>query len=257
MIARTDAVLLRTFPFSETSMVASWLSRHHGRVATMIKGAQRPKSHFIGQLDLFYTCEILYYEKESRELHILKECSPIAYRAGLRSDWRACAIASYLSDLFFRISPDQAHHEGLFDFLDRALDHLHTHGARPAFLYWCELKLLDILGLAPRLRQCTSCHRPLNGNTGAAVLAYQQGGVRCASCAETNPQQTVPIAPDVLATLSAWQRSQSAQAALSTHCTPRQQQEIEHLLGLFLRYHLELPLASRPIALDILSRQPA
>ena len=93
MILQDDAIALRIHPFGNTSRVVVWLSATHGKMATMVKGSQRDRSPFLGQYDLFYTCELLFYAREHQNLHILKECFPLKIRPAFRSDWRACAAA--------------------------------------------------------------------------------------------------------------------------------------------------------------------
>ena len=89
--AQERAIVLRLHPFGNTSRIVFWLSAEHGKLATLAKGSQRPGSLLLGQFDLFYTCEILFYAKEQRNLHVLKECFPLEPRPGFRHDWRACA----------------------------------------------------------------------------------------------------------------------------------------------------------------------
>ena len=80
MIAKTEAIVLRIFLFSRTSHIVAWLAEDGTRLTTSIKGAVRPKSAFLGQYDLFYTCELLYYEREHAGVHVARECSPLAPR---------------------------------------------------------------------------------------------------------------------------------------------------------------------------------
>lgn len=256
MIDRTQAIVLRVFPYSETSMVVNWLTPSDGRLTSLVKGGYRPRSPFLGQIDLFYTCEILYYHRPGRPLHILKECSPTAYRPRFRHDWRACATASYLADLVYRISPDQAHHGGLFEFLDGALDHLQLQGGSPAFLFWCEIQLLSLLGLSPRLSYCAPCRRPVAGTGSPAFFSLRHGGVQCAHCTSGDPRTDRPIAADVVGVLSAWQRSRSARSADSARLTTAQRTAIQQVLGDFVQYHLEIPQTARTAALGILAHTP-
>jgi len=67
MILKSPAIVLRFNPFANTSRVVVWLTRDHGKLATLVKGAQRPKSPFLGQFDLFYTCELLFYARADRQ----------------------------------------------------------------------------------------------------------------------------------------------------------------------------------------------
>ncbi len=255
MIEKTQAIVLRYYPFSNTSRVVSWLTVEEGRITTMIKGSQRPKSGFLGQYDLFYTCELVYYRRPRSGMHIARECSPIKQRNGLRTDWKACAAASYLADLVSRISPPDAPHAELFSLLDAGLDHLSGGTAGSEFLHWFELKLLERLGLAPRLQHCLACNGALRTGERRSRFSYARGGILCHACSRTASESLLPIAADTVAIMTAWQRAQNAQAALSTRCTARQLSDIENLLGLFLVYHLDVPLNSRPIALDIMARK--
>jgi len=72
-IEKQTAVVLKISPFSETSRVVSWMTASAGKISTIIKGSQRSKSAFLGQYDLFYACEILFYRSPRGTLHILKE----------------------------------------------------------------------------------------------------------------------------------------------------------------------------------------
>ncbi|NCC51559.1 MAG: DNA repair protein RecO, partial [Spartobacteria bacterium] len=116
-LVKTEALVMRCVPFSNTSMIVSWLTPEHGLVATMIKGAQRPKSLFLGQYDLFYTCELIYYDQPNVELYTARECTPLQFRPRFRTDWRAMCLASYLVYLTGRVSPPGVPHPALYQLL--------------------------------------------------------------------------------------------------------------------------------------------
>ena len=63
MIVKTNAIPLTITPFGNTSHIVQWLTRENGKISTIIKGAQRPKSGFWGQYDFFDTTELLFYAK--------------------------------------------------------------------------------------------------------------------------------------------------------------------------------------------------
>lgn len=256
VIHKTEAIVLRWYPVSETSRVVSWLTPEQGRIATLIKGSQRPKSAFLGQYDLFCTCELLYYARERESLLITRECSPLKTRNRLRVDWRACALASYLAGLVGRVTPSDAPHPELFGLLDDALDDLAAEGGSAPVLYWYELQLLAALGLAPRLQHCTGCGQEVAPGLRQTGFAYARGGIVCPRCRRERDGEQVPIAPDVLALLAAWQQGRSSRSARTTQCTGLQLDALQNLLGLFLGYHLDVPLTGRSIALDLLARRP-
>ena len=88
-IIKTQGIVLAIRPWSQTSHVVTWLTPDHGPVTTLVKGAVRAKSAFLGQYDLFYRCDLLYYARASGDLHALREVTPRSIRTHLRGDWRA------------------------------------------------------------------------------------------------------------------------------------------------------------------------
>ena len=254
-LCKTEAIAVRSAAWSETSRIVTWITRDFGRLATVLKGAQRPRNAFLGQVDLLYTCEVVFYHSMQHGVtHVARECAPLKMRTAFRTDWRALAAASYLADLVARAALVEAPHGGLYRYLDGALDLLAARPRTGSLLLWLELKLLDQLGLTPRLGHCAGCGRELEPGRTAAHLSPARGGILCAACAALDPAAPPPARPDLLATLQFWQRSDEPGAALNTRLVPRQREELERFLGGFLVHHLDLQLPGRAIAFDLANR---
>src|SRR5207302_4043038 len=73
MIESATGLILRTRPLTETSLIIHWLTPDLGRIATVAKGARRPKSPFRGKLDLFYLADFSFSRSRRSELHNLRE----------------------------------------------------------------------------------------------------------------------------------------------------------------------------------------
>lgn len=149
MLLKDTGIVLRLYPHGNTSRIAVWLTRRHGKLATLLKGAHRPRSPLLGQTDLFYTSELLFYARENRRLHVLKETTPLDPRPAFRADWRACAAASYLAALADRTLPFGPIPPDHYPLLDFALARLASRPATPPFLLWFEIRWLRLLGLLP------------------------------------------------------------------------------------------------------------
>lgn len=143
---KTEAVCLSIVPWSRTSHIVTWLTRD-GSVTTVVKGAVRPKSAFLGQYDLNYTCEIVYYARAKGELHALRECVPIALRESLRGDYRALAFAGYARMLVARLAPVGHECRAWYDLLERTLEGPFGLGELLVF----ELEVLHLMGLEPEI----------------------------------------------------------------------------------------------------------
>ena len=150
---RTDAVCLDIRPWSRTSHVVTWLTPV-GKVATVVKGAVRPKSAFLGQYDLNYTCDILYYARAQGELHALRDCVPLDLRESLRGNYRALAMAGYFRQLVGELAPSGPDCSRWYDLLSSTLSTLSTYStsstlSTPSTLVRFELRVLDMAGLKP------------------------------------------------------------------------------------------------------------
>jgi DNA repair protein RecO (recombination protein O) len=253
VITKTVGLVLRILPYSRTSQITVWLTPDHGRLATLAKGAYRPKYTSQGQCDLFYTCELLYYPRETPRLNILKECTALELRTAFRSDPGACACASYLCDLTSRLCPPDAPHPELFDLLGTTLNALPDARFQVVLLFWFELRLLTLMGLAPRLASCPLCAEPVLSQSNSAHFSAAEGGLICADCAAGRTESRHTLTPDVLAVLHDWAAARTPQQALRTVCSARQHIVLRAALGDFLHYHLELMPPSRAIAFNFIS----
>lgn len=152
---RANAICLSIRPWSKTSHVVSWLTSG-GRVPTLVKGAVRPKSAFLGQYDLNYSCEILYYARAHGELHALRECTPVDRRDHLREDYRALALADYFRSCVREIAPYGPECEDWMRLLEDSLDGLAGRSEASAAdslqrLIAFEMAVLELSGLAPEI----------------------------------------------------------------------------------------------------------
>src|SRR6185503_10810022 len=95
MIERAQGLVLRTRPFTETSLIVQWLTPEFGRVDTVAKGARRPKSPFRGKLDLFYLADFSFTRSRRSELHTLREVSLRETHATLRRELACLRQAAY------------------------------------------------------------------------------------------------------------------------------------------------------------------
>ncbi|MEI8234310.1 MAG: DNA repair protein RecO [Verrucomicrobiota bacterium] len=143
----TAALLLRRTKYSDTSLIVTWLTRDHGKLKTMARGALRPKSPFAGTLDLFFETEIAFVRSQRSEIHTLREVVLSTAFEGLRKDYGRVELAAYFVELLEVMTEPEHPVPELFDLLHRALAYL--EGASPsrrALLHF-ENELARLLGI--------------------------------------------------------------------------------------------------------------
>jgi DNA repair protein RecO (recombination protein O) len=249
---KTEAIALRIIPFSRTSHVVTWLTPDRGKLTTIVKGSVRPKSLFLGQYDLFYTCELVFYLHERNGAHIARECSPVKTRSALRDNWKNSAIASYICDFVSHASVTGGHEADLYELLDGALDFLCGTSAKPQFLFWFELRLARNAGFSPRFTSCAACDSELK-ESATVVFSASRGGMLCSRCAQLFTDNAIKVPGGIAAMLRYWHDTGSPAASQNTRCSAADIRNIDKILGMFLLYHLDtnIMLRSRRIAIGM------
>lgn len=153
MTESATGIILRTRPLTETSLIIHWLTRDLGRVATVAKGARRPKSPFAGKLDLFYAADFSFSRSRSSDLHNLREVNLRKTHGAVREDMVKLQQAAYAANLIEQTTETETPLQEIFELTDGFFDWLCQRDPRPDNIIALEIKLLCELGLAPDLNE--------------------------------------------------------------------------------------------------------
>lgn len=149
MIESAQGIVLRTRPLTESSLIVHWLTSDWGRIATVAKAARRPKSPFLGRLDLFYEADFSFSRSRRSDLHTLREVRLRQTRPALRGDILKLRQAAYAAAFIEQATETDTPLPGVLELLTGFLDLLCRNRATPATIFAFELKLLRELGLGP------------------------------------------------------------------------------------------------------------
>lgn len=150
-VERASGMILRTRLLTETSLVVHWITPDLGRLATVAKGARRPKSPFRGKLDLFYLADLSLQRSRRSDLHTLREVSLRDTHPRLREDYARLRQAAYAALLVEQITEAETPLPAICPLLVELVHCLDTDTARPQYLLAFELKLLAESGQGPDL----------------------------------------------------------------------------------------------------------
>lgn len=149
MTESTHGIILRVRPLTETSLIVHWLTPDLGRIATVAKGARRPKSPFGGKLDLFYAVDFSFSRSRRSELHLLRDASLKETHGAIRQDMMKLRQASYAAAFLEQATEEETPLPEFFELIQAFLQCLCAWPPRAAQVFSLELKLLRELGLAP------------------------------------------------------------------------------------------------------------
>jgi len=153
MVERTQGLILRTRPLTETSLIVQWLTPDAGRIATVAKGARRSKSPFRGKLDLFYLAYFSFARSRRSDLHTLREVLLRETHTPLREQLAYLQQACYCAALIEQSTETETPLPAVFKLMTDLLDYLPKQLPQPQTIFTFELKLLNELGLTPNLEK--------------------------------------------------------------------------------------------------------
>lgn len=191
----TLAIVWRRSDFRETSRVVAVLTRDHGRLTGLAKGAHRPDSVFLGRLDFLNEVRATF-SADRGGLRLLVRAQLVRERRALREPARFIA-ASHLAWLCDFGMPDDRPAPAIYELLQGGLNLLERCpvGSIPCIVLGLELRYLDLLGALPDLHSCAACGGDLHGG---AFRTDDGPGLVCRQHAAP-PRQA--IAPTTLALL--------------------------------------------------------
>ncbi len=164
-IADEAAFVLHGYPYKETSLIVDVLTRHHGRVGLVARGAKRPRSALRGVLLAFQPLAISWTQSRARSSGAvqgggdLRTLTRAEWQGGLRP-LRGEALMSgfYLNELVQKLLARDDPHEGLFDAYHDALAALADDRPIAPVLRRFETALLREAGYALHARRTVDGH---------------------------------------------------------------------------------------------------
>ena len=153
MDERSTGIILRTRPLTETSLIVHWLTPDLGRIATVAKGARRPKSLFRGKLDLFYEADFSFARSRKSELHTLREVVLRETHSKLRENLGWIQQASYAAAFIEQTTETETPLPETHTLMTSLLAQFTRRPPLTRTMFAFELKTLAQLGLQPDLSE--------------------------------------------------------------------------------------------------------
>jgi len=152
MIVHTPAIVLKSFPYGDTSIIARCFSKEKGKISLIIKGARSKRSPKSAQFQPLSYIDLIYNHKPNRDLHILSKVNFREFWPRILDDLRTITLSMAILELTEKTLSDEDPHPDLFSVLVGVLRALNEKKSDPNLLFWFyECALLTHLGFQPNL----------------------------------------------------------------------------------------------------------
>lgn len=189
------ALLVRSVPYGESDLIATFFTEQIGKVSSIVRGARRSTKRFGGALEPLHELA-LSMEDKGKELCLLKEARIVHARTGIASSLEAMEAAGQALRWVRHLCPPRTPEPAAWASSAAVLDALDAVAAKPSAneesakesrrrtrqeLAVFGLRLLADMGYGLELERCIRCGRPCPEGRSAFVDA-DGGGIVCTSC---------------------------------------------------------------------------
>jgi DNA repair protein RecO (recombination protein O) len=240
MIITTDAIVLKTMKYRDTSQIVTLFSQDHGKMSVVAKGIRNSQKGGAGGLDPMSCVRAVIYKKSGRDLHLMSQCDRVRVFKGLADELKRIAGGMAAVELTNLAMPPEEPHADVYTLLVGTLEQLGnaTRSAENA-LYYYEVQLLGILGFRPELRSCVECGRSLTSIAEAGIrrCSISTYGLICSGC-EDRGYSGQEISLAAVGALAGLQDTQLPEGASRIVLSPALRDEIGGALRHLVMHHL-------------------
>jgi len=232
MIDKTDAIVLHSRKYKDTSVLLSMYTREHGKVRLVAKGARRVKGGYGSAAMPLSVVEVTYSLKEGRDLHTLRTAETLRVLKTITHRYEHMTTALAIVEVVEMTQPLQEKNERLFRLLVETLDALdasteNTYGFFAAFCVQCA----EVMGF-----RITMPEEEDLVSDGEVVFSFEDGRV---------------VLPPIDPGTRVWRMSAAvlrilariAHAELhvvgSIHLEPKEQRELQDFFVRYYSFHLD------------------
>jgi len=156
MLLSTRAVVIHTFPYSDTSVIMRAYTEKVGFASFLLKGYKRNKKQKT-QLHPLAIIELSFLERNNSSLHITRNVSSQNPHMNLLMDPIRSGVAIFLSEwLAHTIKEDEEGDPRFFSWLINAIELLNSAETIANYHLWFILELSKFMGFSPQGEKTTS-----------------------------------------------------------------------------------------------------
>jgi DNA repair protein RecO (recombination protein O) len=159
--ARTEAIILHTFPARERDKMVVFLTPDHGKRKGWAYGARGIRSRFGAALEPLAKVRIGYLEREGEEAVRIESVDLIRSLFPAQQNLLSSISATYIAELVDTFAPAEDPAELLYRLLDRTTEALLEGVAPLPIVVYAEIWILRLGGVLPSTRNCGECGAPL------------------------------------------------------------------------------------------------
>ncbi|HET7453098.1 MAG TPA: DNA repair protein RecO [Thermoanaerobaculia bacterium] len=178
---RDRAFILSAIPLREKDRIVTFLTEHAGLRRGVARGARRLQSAYAGSLEPMSETEVLWFEKEGRDLHRIDSIEIVRSSFPIAADLAPGLLLSAIAESLITFVPDSDPSEKFFRLAAHAVGALFDGRTAASVAVYFDAWVLKLTGVLPSPAACAACGNPLDA--AAARFDETLPGLVDAACA--------------------------------------------------------------------------
>lgn len=238
MIVSTDAIVLQSMKYGDTSKIVTLYTRRYGKQKVIAKGVRSAKSHAGASLEPMTISSVVFYKKENRELSLLSKSEIAVPLKNIASVEEKMIAGLALIELLSVSMHDEHEDEPMFDLSVLALREIDGAPKNPLNVFiGFVLEFIGRHGYSLSLERCAKCGTPTDEGHGSLRFQLSEGTVICPDCAESFALSGMPLSRGALKSLLFLKNASLEQTtALTLNVALRD--EVLGVLFAYMKYHI-------------------
>lgn len=146
MIVRTDAIVLHSRKYGDTSRIVVLYTADLGKTSVVAKGVRTPKSPFGSALEPLSHCRVTVYHRAMRDLHTASAAELLSHRQHLQTSYDHLSAGLTVCETVLRTQADEEPNAAVFDLLAEGLAAIDDTTAPYATGVAVRLQLAEAMG---------------------------------------------------------------------------------------------------------------
>lgn len=187
---KAKAFVLKSYKLGESDKIVKLYSGEFGLIDGIAKGARKPKSRFIGRLELFNLLDLEI--ARGRSLDIITQVEILKNFKNIAGDFYKFVFCELISDIVLKTHSDKETSPLLFKLLYVCFNEINNLDYEDVIslkklMCFFEAKYLKIIGYSPSLKSCSKCGAEIKSKVaslgkGKVFFSNKFGGIICQDC---------------------------------------------------------------------------
>ncbi|MFS0786287.1 DNA repair protein RecO [Shouchella sp. 1P09AA] len=178
MLIKEEGIILKTIDYGESNKIATVLTKDHGKITLMAKGAKKPNSRYAAVMQPFVHGSFVYFKGNG--LPTISQGEIIKSFKHVHFDLFKAAYAAYITELMDKLTEERKPYLFLFDWLYLSIEQIDKGQDPEIIARIIDLKMLSIAGAKPNIDGCASCR---SVERDPVVFSLTFAGFLCRVCA--------------------------------------------------------------------------